>query len=100
MVAFPSPSIVAEYIKNNPYTIAVSIRKLDLLDTFQDILELERLKMIVSPAGEIQESDYDPRKVVDVYRKLIDATTASQHGSTMPFILGFGPEPKNSRIDI
>lgn len=38
MVAFPSPSIVAEYIQHNPYTVAVSIRKLDLLDTFRDII--------------------------------------------------------------
>jgi hypothetical protein len=38
MVGFPSPALIAEHIKNDPYVIAVSLRKLDVLQKFQKII--------------------------------------------------------------
>jgi hypothetical protein len=38
MIGFPSPALIAEYIKHDPYVTAVSLRKLDVLQQFKDIV--------------------------------------------------------------
>lgn len=104
MVGFPSPALIAEHIKNDPYVIAVSLRKLDVLQKFQKIIWLPELPIIASYDETwkpiITHTSYNPEEVVNIYKETINNIVWNNNWTRLPlpFVLWFGPRPKDSRI--
>lgn len=102
MVGLPSPALVAEYIRKDPYVKAVSLRKLDVLTQFQKIVWLSKLPVVAwynqnwKPI--ISQVNYNPKELVSIYRNIIDDVVWDNKWTNLPFILWFGPRPKDSRI--
>lgn len=102
MVAFPSPKLLAEEA-DSPYTVAVSLRKLDYLNRCKSILEIEKLPIVVdydenwSPI--IEEIEFEVWSVIEAYRKTL-VNELWEKGNEIPMILGYGPRPQDSRISV
>ena len=102
MVAFPSPALIAEYIKNDPYVTAISLRKLDVLTKFKEIIWFPELPIITwydeSWKPLITNSSYNPEEVINTYKETINNIVWNEKWTNLPFILWFGPKPKESRL--
>ena len=98
MIGLPSPDKIAEYIKKDPYVIAVSLRKLDVLENFKNIINFNKLPIInwynKKWEPNIIHSKYNAQEIVQIYKDTINNIVWNNKWDKLPFILWFGPKPK------
>jgi len=102
-IALPSPELLADEA-NSPFTIAVAIRKLDMLQKMQEILGWDMLPFAsyywedweVVP----EEVAYSYKEIVEMYRSVLMKVIWKKKWKTMPIILWYWPKPQDSRIDL
>ena len=108
MLGFATPLAFAEYIKRNPYVIAMSVRKCDILAEFDNEIWHKFWNKLPIITGKDKEwnldvtlTNYEPQEIITTFRKTI-SEIAWKWRWNLPIITWVGPLSweEDSRINI
>ncbi len=93
---------LANDVKYNPYITSISLRKMDVLKQFKEILWFDEFPVVTdydkSWKPKLTMLPYDDKILIDTIKKKIDEIAWGKKWTNMPFILWYGRKASESTV--